>query len=48
MFHAEQVGLKQVLARVREFAGNPHGDPGFWRPAPLLESRAQSGGRFDG
>jgi 3-hydroxyacyl-CoA dehydrogenase len=48
MFYAEQVGLKQVLQRVRNFAGNPHGDPGFWRPAPLLERLAQSGGRFDG
>jgi 3-hydroxyacyl-CoA dehydrogenase len=48
MFHAEQVGLKQVLGRVREFAANPHGDPGFWRPAPLLERLAESGGKFDG
>jgi 3-hydroxyacyl-CoA dehydrogenase len=48
MFHAEQAGLKQVLQRVREFAANPHGDPGFWRPAPLLERLAESGGRFDG
>jgi 3-hydroxyacyl-CoA dehydrogenase len=43
MFHADQVGLDQVLRRVREFAGNPHGDPAFWTPAPLLERLAESG-----
>jgi 3-hydroxyacyl-CoA dehydrogenase len=37
MFHAEQVGWPEVLRRVREFGRNPHGDPGFWAPAPLLE-----------
>ncbi len=36
MFYADQVGLDRVLARVREFARNPHGDPAFWTPAPLL------------
>jgi 3-hydroxyacyl-CoA dehydrogenase len=46
MFHADQVGLEQVLRRVREFARNPHGDPAFWTPAPLLERLAESGGRF--
>jgi 3-hydroxyacyl-CoA dehydrogenase len=46
MFHAEQVGLDRVVRRIREFARNPHGDPGFWRPAPLLERLAGSGGRF--
>jgi 3-hydroxyacyl-CoA dehydrogenase len=48
MFHADQVGLAEVLRRVREFARNPHGDPGFWTPAPLLERLAESGGKFDG
>jgi 3-hydroxyacyl-CoA dehydrogenase len=37
MFYADQVGLDQVLRRVRGFARNQHGDPAFWRPAPLLE-----------
>jgi 3-hydroxyacyl-CoA dehydrogenase len=46
MFHADQVGLDRVLRRVREFARNPHGDPAFWTPAPLLERLAESGGRF--
>jgi 3-hydroxyacyl-CoA dehydrogenase len=48
MFYADQVGLDQVLRRVREFARNPHGDPAFWTPAPLLERLGESGGRFSG
>jgi 3-hydroxyacyl-CoA dehydrogenase len=43
MFYADQVGLDQVVQRVREFARNPHGDPAFWTPAPLLERLAESG-----
>ncbi|MBA3893284.1 MAG: enoyl-CoA hydratase/isomerase family protein [Gemmatimonadales bacterium] len=43
MFYADQVGLSRVLRRVLEFSGNPHGDPGFWTPAPLLERLAKSG-----
>jgi 3-hydroxyacyl-CoA dehydrogenase len=43
MFYAEQVGMVRVLRRVREFARNPHGDPAFWTPAPLLERLAASG-----
>jgi 3-hydroxyacyl-CoA dehydrogenase len=46
MFYADQVGLDRVLRRVREFARNPHGDPAFWAPAPLLERLAGSGQRF--
>jgi 3-hydroxyacyl-CoA dehydrogenase len=46
MFYADQVGLDRVLRRVREFGRNPHGDPAFWTPAPLLERLATSGGRF--
>jgi 3-hydroxyacyl-CoA dehydrogenase len=46
MFHADQVGLGRVLRRVREFGRNPHGDPAFWTPAPLLERLGESGGRF--
>jgi 3-hydroxyacyl-CoA dehydrogenase len=38
MFYAGQVGLDRVLSRVREFGRNPHGDPEFWTPAPLLLS----------
>ena len=45
MFYAEQVGLDRVLSRVREFGRNPHGDPDFWKPAPLLLGEAT---RFSG
>jgi 3-hydroxyacyl-CoA dehydrogenase len=47
MFYAGEVGLTQVLERVREFATNPHGDPAFWTPAPLLERLAAEGLRFE-
>ncbi|MGI9040352.1 MAG: 3-hydroxyacyl-CoA dehydrogenase NAD-binding domain-containing protein [Gemmatimonadales bacterium] len=47
MFYADQVGLDRVLRRVREFARNPHGDPAFWTPAPLLKRLAEAGERFD-
>lgn len=42
MFYAGQAGWERVLARIREFARNPHGDPGFWAPAPGLEQRARA------
>jgi 3-hydroxyacyl-CoA dehydrogenase len=48
MCYADQIGLDRVLRRVREFASNPHGDPAFWTPAPLLERLADSGGSFSG
>ena len=47
MFYANQVGLDRVLDRVREFEGNPHGDPAFWSPAPLLVRLAEAGGNFE-
>jgi hypothetical protein len=39
MYYAEQVGFERVVARMREFHAAAQGDPEFWRPAPLLESR---------
>ena len=47
MFHATQVGLGQVLRRMREFAANPHADPAFWKPAKLLTTLATAGRGFD-
>jgi len=43
MYHAEQVGLDRVVARMREFAAGAHGDPEFWRPAPSLEAGRLAG-----
>jgi 3-hydroxyacyl-CoA dehydrogenase len=40
--------LYQVRRRMLQFARNPHGDPGFWQPAPLLQKLAESGGTFNG
>ena len=47
MFHADLVGLPHVLRRMQEFAANPHGDPGFWSPAPLLLRLAGAGLPFN-
>ena len=46
MFYADQVGLDRVLKRIGEFGRNPHGDPAFWTPAPLLVRLAESGKKF--
>jgi 3-hydroxyacyl-CoA dehydrogenase len=47
MFHAGRVGLGQVIRRMREFAANPHAEPGFWKPAKLLAALAAAGRGFD-
>jgi len=36
MHHADSVGLYGVVRAMNRFARNPHGDPGFWKPAGLL------------
>jgi 3-hydroxyacyl-CoA dehydrogenase len=46
MFYADQVGLDRILLRVKEFGRNPHGDPGFWTPAPLLARLGETGGKL--
>jgi 3-hydroxyacyl-CoA dehydrogenase len=43
MFHADLVGLANVLADIRQFATL---DAGSWAAAPLLERLAAGGGRF--
>ncbi|MBC8027474.1 MAG: enoyl-CoA hydratase/isomerase family protein [Steroidobacteraceae bacterium] len=47
MFHASRTGLAQVMRRMKEFAANPHADPPFWKPAPLLAKLAAAGKTFD-
>ena len=48
MFHADTVGLSEVLRRIRSFAANPHGAAAtFWTPAPLLLKLAGSDGKFN-
>jgi 3-hydroxyacyl-CoA dehydrogenase len=43
MFHAQQTGLPKVVATMKRFAENPHADPAFWEPAPLLVTAAAAG-----
>jgi 3-hydroxyacyl-CoA dehydrogenase len=45
MYYADTVGLKTVLNRVRSYR-DQFGD--YWRPAPLIERLAASGGTFYG
>mgnify|MGYP001206624028 CR=1 FL=1 len=40
MLYADEVGLYNVMRAMEGFAANPHGDPGFWTPAPLLAKLA--------
>jgi 3-hydroxyacyl-CoA dehydrogenase len=48
MFHADTVGLAEVVATMKRFAANPNADPAFWAPAPLLARLAAEGKRFNG
>ncbi len=43
MYHAQAVGFDEVIASMRQYADNPHGDPKFWTPAPLLVEAARVG-----
>ncbi len=47
MFHADSMGLAKAVQRMGEFAKNPHGDPEFWRPAPLLAKLAAESKTFN-
>ena len=46
MHYADSVGLYNVVRAMRRFAANPHGDPAFWTPAPLLARLAAEGKSF--
>ncbi|MDX1588006.1 MAG: 3-hydroxyacyl-CoA dehydrogenase NAD-binding domain-containing protein [Oleiphilaceae bacterium] len=46
MHYAEQVGLMNILRAMEPFAENPHTEPGFWDPAPLLARCAEEGQGF--
>ena len=47
MLYADTVGLGNVVRAMRRFAQNPHGDPVFWQPAPLLARLATTGKTFN-
>jgi 3-hydroxyacyl-CoA dehydrogenase len=44
MHYADAVGLASVMQAMNRFAARDHGDPAFWRPAPLLTRLAAEGG----
>jgi 3-hydroxyacyl-CoA dehydrogenase len=48
MFYADSLGLYNVVRAMKRFAANPHGDPAFWQPAPLLARLAAEGKTFSG
>jgi 3-hydroxyacyl-CoA dehydrogenase len=43
MFHADQVGLDVVLAKIRQFEKE---QGALWKPSPLLVRLAESGKTF--
>jgi len=47
MFHADTIGLYNVVRSMRGFARNAHADASFWSPAPQLAKLASEGGRFN-
>jgi len=46
MFHADTVGLYNVVRSMRRFARGYQG--GVWKPAPLIERLAEAGGTLNG
>ncbi len=47
MFYADTVGPYNVVRSMQRYAANPHGDPAFWKPAPLLAKLAAEGKTFN-
>ena len=47
MLYADMTGLYNVVRTMERFAANPHGDPAFWKPAPLLAKLAAEGKTFN-
>lgn len=44
MFYAAQeLGLDQALATIKQYAANPNAEPKFWQPAKLLVRAAEAG-----
>ena len=47
MLYADMLGLYNVVRSLRRIAGNPHADPAFWTPAPLLARLSAEGKTFN-
>ena len=43
---ADSFGLNTMIRQMGHFAKNPHGDPTFWQPHPLLVQLAETGQRL--
>lgn len=41
LFYADTIGLHASIRAMHGFAQNPHGDPAFWQPNPLLVTLAE-------
>ena len=48
MLYADTIGPFNVARSMQRYAANPHGDPAFWKPAPLLAKLAAEGKTFNG
>jgi 3-hydroxyacyl-CoA dehydrogenase len=48
MFHADTLGLWNVVRAMRRIAALPRADAAFWAPAPRLARLAAEGGTFNG
>jgi 3-hydroxyacyl-CoA dehydrogenase len=48
MLYADMTGLYNVARSMRRFARDPHADPAFWKPAPLIEKLVAEGRTFNG
>lgn len=42
MFFADSFGLFRMIREMKKFAANPHGNPEFWTPHPLLQGLSDS------
>lgn len=47
MQYADEIGLYQIVRRMRDFAQRADDDVSFWTPAPLLDRLAAEGGQFN-
>jgi len=46
MFYADELGLDEVLRRMKHFNATAVADPTAWYPAPLIERLAANGENF--
>jgi 3-hydroxyacyl-CoA dehydrogenase len=47
MLYADEVGIARVRDAIRSFAARSSPDYGYWNVAPLLETLARDGKRFN-